>query len=361
MKSKKNRAGKVCVYSDAIGLNAYWVDFQTCLPLEEDVPADRSRPDAAVYFPAVSDGDTEALWLVPFTAGDRRMENLWNIMETVQTQRLYEEGIFWPFDFVWWGEKEQTSRGYLIRPIQRESCIPVRKFLPDANAPRWDLAKSVFQRLKTLHGSGLTLNGFHREQIRVYEDPFTQKSQICLWPGETVSAIGDSGGEDCRPVLRDGFFTIPKATQEVCESQGLTVTGPMRDIFSAAVLAFYLLFYSHPFVGKAYWILLREDYGVQYQHNPQYIMKKDSENDPGNQRFGSIIREQWSRTHPDLRALFDGLFLAIEEPERGLCRRGAAIWDLDRWLMALEADAGVNDGEISRSNYRFENERNHLV
>ena len=88
-------------------------------------------------------------------------------------------------------------------------------------------------------------------------------------------------------------------------------------------------------------------------------MEPGTENNPGNQRLSRLVTDQWNRTTPELKALFDSLFLAVTHPENW--DSGAACWDPQVWIRALEADQAVNDKEIYHMDYSFENDVYHLV
>lgn len=109
--------------------------------------------------------------------------------------------------------------------------------------------------------------------------------------------------------------------------------GRVRDIFSAAVIAFYLLFYTHPFIGEEYSHLMREQYLEYFQSRPVFLFDAGGHNGTGHHQFGAEITAQWWRAQPELRQLFSDFFAAlcagqIDEMPRGMTRRtgSAAFW-----------------------------------
>lgn len=337
-----------------VGTNAYRIcsdeaEFASA-NIEEVTDVIRQR-EGHNYMRVTATLDKTELWMVPFGIGKQKLLRLQDTMEHIYSQALGMDGFFFPFDLI----EEKSQVAYLMRPIDRQTFIPIRKFMPDAYAERWQMSESLFQRVLELKKLGLTSNGFSREQLRVKKDT----NQVYLWLNQTVSLV--EGSEDPENILRHiGFLSIPEATEKACEKLGISISGTQRDIFSAAAAAFYLILYTHPFIGSGFYGLLREDYLVNYQHFPMYVMMGDSENNLGNQSFGRVVEAQWNRTVPQLKALFDQLFMAVTDPEK-YWKADAPCWDPEKWLAALRLDAEANDNEASHSDFHFINEQYHQV
>ncbi|MEG1879360.1 MAG: hypothetical protein RR211_06975, partial [Pseudoflavonifractor sp.] len=73
--------------------------------------------------------------------------------------------------------------------------------------------------------------------------------EVFIGPDEMASCF-DQSPEHAR---QGGYLSIPRALEQRATACKQALQGQQRDIFSAAVLAFYLLFYTHPFVGGDYW------------------------------------------------------------------------------------------------------------
>lgn len=289
--------------------------------------------------------------MVPFAAGERKLLRLQETMEYLQQQALGKKHFFFPFDLV----EENSQTAYLIHPIERQRYVPIRKFMPNALAERWKLSESLFRRVQELKQLGLTSNGISREQMRVC----LQTCEVQLWMNQTVSFV--EGSEDPDNVLYHvGFLSIPAETEKRCRELGISINGTQRDVFSAAVAAFYMILYTHPFIGSGYYGLLRDDYLTNYQFFPIYVMTGDSQNNLGNQMFGREVEAQWKRTVPQLKALFDQLFMAVTNPEK-YWKSDAPCWEPENWLEALRQDAAENDNESSHSDFHFINEQYHQV
>lgn len=380
----------VLVNSCLIGANAYRVvsdeaEFEHT-PLEEVCDTVRQRPGHH-YMRACTTLDKTELWMIPFCSTPDRLLTLQNAMEVVQGKYLGTPGFLFPFDIV----EEETddpeirsyvdpeeeahvisdkegpdvgvSTAYVLRPPHRALTKPIRRFIPDAQAPRWTLAKNIFARVQQLHKMGLSSNGISREQLRVNE----QTWEIELWMNHTMRLI-DAKGPD---MYHQGFGTIPVKTAKKCREMGFTITPVQRDIFSCAVLAFYLINYTHPFVGADFATLSRDEYIPRYHYSPAYIMDPKGTNHLGNQAFDREVQFQWEKITPKLKALFDGLFMEVTYPGstkpspemfQKMAANGPVVWtedspwwNIDNWIEALEADAQENDNASSRSTYKFNN------
>ena len=337
-----------------IGANVYCInsaeeEFHSAV-VEEITDAIRQEKGRS-YMRANTLLDESELWMVPFHIGKDKLRKLQQTMEYIFQQTLGLRGFHFPLDIV----LEDGQTAYLMHPIDRQKTTPIRTFMPDAFAPRWKIAASLFQRVLKLKQLGLTSNGISREQLRVQKET----GEVQLWLNETVAFV--QGSEYPENTLRHkGFMALPIATEKACSKLGIGINGTQRDIFSAAVAAFYLILYTHPFIGSGFHGLLREDYLTNYQHFPMYVMLDDPQNNLGNQMFGRVVEGQWKRTVPQLRELFDGLFKAVTNPAEHW-KQNAPYWEPQNWLNALALDAQANDNEASWSDFHFRNEQYHQV
>ena len=340
------------INSCLVGANSYKVlsseETYRSSPLEERTD-DWPRLDEQHYAVVASNWDHHKLWMVFYPVQGKNVSELAEVIERVQAAGMYQDGFFWPFDLVQLG----GVAGYLIRPIDTVRYRPVRGFLGDTKAERWDIAISMFRRIQALHSAGFTMNGFSRDQIRVD----VETNQVCIWPD------GDSTRISCLPaqVRRNDYLSIPARAEEEMVQWGNTVSGALRDVFSGAVLAFYLLFFTHPFVGSAYWPLMREDYWIQYMHQPSYIFDPAGENRLGYLDFEQEIQELWKKTSPELRGMFDNLFLEVTHPGEAGDDRLRQAMDIPRWICLLEADAAANGAPEQRTRFPFEMMNNYQV
>lgn len=309
------------------------------------------QADGRCYLRAEGNGQKKELWMVPFSMSDSKMLRLQEAVEQIMECCMGKEYHHFPFDLV----ADEDCRAYVMAPIDRTRSVPIRRFFPESDAQRWKMAISMFSRVKELRDMGFTSNGISREQLRVRSD----NNEVVVWLNETVSKL--EGSEKAENVCRhEGFLSIPVLTEQRCVEKNIPISGDKRDVFSAAIVAFYLIMYTHPFVGSAYYSLLRDDYLTRYLYWPEYIMAPGSENNPGNQVLSMVVNNQWNRTVPQLKELFDGIFMAISDPEAHW-DENADYWDPDRWITALAADAEQNDNPSSRTDFNFADERYHQV
>lgn len=292
-------------------------------------------------------GSSQELWLVPIRLENSKLLSLSEMYLELLSGRALPYGFHLPFDLI----SDHDTQGYVMRPIPREAWQPIRSFLPKADAPRWQLAEALFRRVEQLHENKLTLNGFSREQVWV-----TAEQEIVLVVGETVSPI-----DKREPAYRGGFSALPETLEYALGREGIRPDGVLRDIFSAAVMAFYLLFYTHPFIGESFGQLLRDQYGVVYQNRPDYIFDPDGKNGPGHMELGREVSAQWERTTDGLKGMFNQMFLDLCHPERMNGSENALWRNAGVWHQMIREDAAKNDNEQSRSRYNFQMEKLHQV
>lgn len=341
------------INSCLIGANSYKILSSQ----EEAASALLETSDASIerlggehhYVRVAASQDRHEAWMVLFAADIPEMDRLSQVVEQVQVAHLYQNGFFWPFDLAW----DRAVKGYLIHPIDTIRFQPIRSFLAKSGAPRWQLAQSLFQRLSVLHAAQLSLGGFAREQVRV--DSIS--NQVFFWPAESCAQFS----RPTKSYRQGGYLCIPLKAQEDARRCGWVLDGRIRDLFSAAVLSFYLLYFTHPFVGGAFWSLMRESYSVQYQNYPDYIFDPEGKNGLGFLDFEQEILRQWQRATPELRALFDGLFLEILHPDQIEHDPQAGHWNPDCWVDALARDFTVNGAPELQSSYPFDMVKNYQV
>lgn len=319
--------------------------------LIEEISAPMRQIPGRCYMRARMDGKKEELWMVPFTMGEEKLNVLLDAMEEVIGYQLGHQHLRFPLDVV----ADGSTKAFLMRPIDQSLHAPIRTYLPIVEAPRWEIASSLFKRVAEMQKMGITSNGISREQLRVG----VVDGDVTIWFNETLSLLKQSRNPDT-VTKHMGFFSIPKKTEERCDRMNIVIDGGKRDLFSAAAIAFYLIMFTHPFVGSAFYGLMRNEYLNIYQIDPQYIMEVGSDNGPGNQMLSRVVIEQWGATVPELKKLFDGIFLAITHPER-MWDNTAPYWNPHEWLRALDADKQAKEKKNAGINFRFENEIYHMV
>lgn len=229
---------------------------------------------------------------------------------------------------------------------EQPGCVPIRPYLSTPDAPRWRLAISLFNRLRSLHGAGFCGDGFPRQQILV--DP--NRWEVRLLIGRSLRLPGDRSMPHLRRPASD-FLFLPEKTLQTLEENGLPADGVLRDVFSAAVIAFYLLYYTHPFVGSAFRELTRPDMLPLYHDAPSFVFDPKGSNRLTMFDFERDSVSRWEQTMPALRALFEDLFCAVGtyggQPADDTLSAAA-------WINALQEDEAKNSGETVTENYPFE-------
>ena len=290
------------------------------------------RQTSAVPYVAVRSGDGERLWMTYFRGNESHLDELLDAMEYVQSDWMGEANVMFPVDIV----LGQDGYGCVFLPIDREATKPIRSFMPCADGPRWKIGQALFRKVQQLHSMGLTSNGISRSQLRC--DPVS--GEITMWLNHTI-AIADGQVSVERTDDSDRFFHLPDFTVDACNRKGDPVRSEQRDIFSAAVGAFYILLHTHPFVGSDFFDRPRSEYDVHYQNEPKYIFEPYTTNCPGNMALDSMTLMQWDQTIPQLKKLFDQIFMAVTAPEQNW-RSDLECWDVTKWIEALLLDEEKN-------------------
>ncbi len=264
-------------------------------------------------------------------------------IEAVQAELLYNRKIMFPLDCV----QGNMVKGVVVRDpnLAEYENIDVHFVKPDS--PRWDISAKLVQTVKKIHGCGVAMNGFERNQIWVSK----KKNEILVFPGYYLT--------DCKTKRcdgeREGYFLLPRVVRDRNSNE---LTAEQQDVFSVAVMTFYLLFYTHPFIGGKFWEYSTEDYYPQYSNNPEFIFDDQGGNQLKNLEFDEIIKNQWARTTERLKSMYKQLFAEV-------CGNGSnckdTIWDLDEWRKAFKEDAATNDNDSSRPSFPFQTVINYRV
>ena len=320
------------------------------LQLLEEITDDAFQQPGRSYMHVESCATREELWMVPFKGNEEMLERLLDAMEIALPVGDCLQNLHFPVDVV----EDQGQYAYLLVPMRKQGTAPIRTIMPNTEAPRWDAAINLFERVRELHSMGLTANGLSREQIRCN----VQSGEVQLWLTERLSPVDYQTTVD--NVAHGGFFSIPAKTESVCRKLGIRVEGTHRDIFSAAVAAFYLIICEHPFIGVQFSQLPRWMYLEQYHKMPDYVLRPGTDNHFGNMSSGILKRKQWEQTVPALQSYFNQLFLAVTDPVKYWTPE-MDCWNPENWIEVLRTDKEHNDNESSRMHYDFGRSAYHIV
>ena len=334
------------VSSDILGSNYYKLIDGYAIETSEIARTRDLDPynDVIEFKPVRGQGDARELSIVYAPFGiDSRWAELINLVEESQNEFLYDSGYMWPVDCV----SAESRFGYIVRKYSDEQYDGIAEYFVKPLAERWKLSEKLLMCVAKIHESGFALNGITREQIRVDK----KSGDILLFPGFYLSRT-----ETCRfDASRSGFFLIPEIIRR--ENIG-AFSAQKHDLYSVASIVFYLLFYTHPFIGGKFWPYPHDQYYSQYTNHPEFIFADGSGNCLQNLEFDNIITDQWEKTDKTLRALFKDLY---EEVCSAGKRQAPYVWNLSYWLEAVKADAAVNDNSGSRPDFPFETVVNYKV
>ena len=293
------------------------------------------------YVPVRNEKDRTIYQFVPAPAmPNGQWERLVRAVQGHQSKLWGSPDFEWPLDLAASGR----IRGAILRNRLDKGRQNLQSFLANAAAPRWELSKNLLLALWRLHIAGLAMDGFSRSQVFV--EP--KNSKIRLFGGfflQHPDGVEESTG-------RGDFFLLPASVAERQAKEGRALTAGQKDLFSAVTMAFYLLFYTHPFIGLAYRPLPRDAYFERYSKVPEFIFNTRGKNGLGLESYDRTILEQWERTTPALRTLF----LEFYEKAFDASARDAKepLWQFGTWIEALEEDAKKQSGETHLTEFPFQ-------
>lgn len=292
------------VNSCITGANSYYISGEE---RELEPGIEPHRLDRAHHYREITSfGSGSRWWLVC-----NQEEGQKNALAQLRSLLMSRQGdlfgwphVFWPVDMIY----AEDCSGWVIHPIDETRYEPIQRFLfrQRRDADQLSVARlalSLFSRLRELHEANLTLNGFRRDQVRVDRKNRT----VCIWPGATAADTRTSA-ENIIP-SKNGFLSVPTRGENLLMLvvQNTREMGQMRDIFSAGVLAFYLLYHIHPFVGSRFWELSQEEYLSAFHQRPSFIFAKDTDNPLHVQDFEVAITQRWNKTPTEITKLFQDL------------------------------------------------------
>ena len=303
--------------------------------------------DVIEFMPVKGSRDFHELSIVYAPTGlFGRWEELLRIVEESQAEFLYDSGYMWPIDCV----SGKGRYGYIVKRYSDTQYVGISEFFVKPMAERWKLSEALLSAVEKIHEGGFALNGITREQVKVDRS----SGDILFYPGFYLSRTDTRRFDESR----GGFFLLPEKIRKI-NTEGGVFTARQHDIFSVVSMVFYLLFYTHPFIGGKFWPYPHDQYYLQYSSFPEFIFAEGSSNCMQNLEFDNVISDQWERTHSALRGLFKDLY--EEVCSAGTKRSHIDVWDLSHWLEAVREDASINDNSRSRPDFPFETVVNYRV
>lgn len=337
------------ISSDILGVNSYEL-----IGGYDNGTSDMARTrdmdpynDLIEFRPVRGRRDVHELSIVYAAAGfGRKWKELLRVVEESQAEFLYNTRYMWPIDCV----SGKGRYGYIVRKYSDTQYAGISNYFVKPLEERWKLSENLLAAVDKIHKSGFALNGITREQVRVDKS----SGEVLIYPGFYLSRT-----DTCRlDESRGGFFLMPVKIRKECSEDGV-FTARQHDVFSVVSMVFYLLFYTHPFIGGKFWPYPHDQYYSQYSNHPEFIFANGSSNCLQNLEFDNIIADQWERTHSALRGLFKDLY--EEVCSSGRIQSHLDVWNLSHWLEAVKNDAAINDNSRSRPDFPFETVVNYKI
>ena len=337
------------ISSDILGANSYklLIDIDKRMSILAQERESNPYNDTIGFIPVKGNRDVRTLSMVSAPTSIRnRWTELIHIIEQSQEHFLFDSRYMWPIDCV----SGDCGNGFIVRDYSETQYGPISDYFVKPMAKRWDIALKLLKAVDRIHAAGFALNGITREQVRVNK----RSGEVLIYPGFYLS-----WPNICRyDSLRSGYFLIPEIIRSKESGEGI-FTARKHDVFSVVTMAFYLLFYTHPFIGGKFWAYPHDQYYQQYSNFPEFIFAKGSGNHLQNLEFDNIIVDQWERTHSCLKGLFMDLY--EEVCSIGKTRTHLDVWNLLLWIEAFGSDALINDNPRSRPDFPFETVVNYKV
>lgn len=250
--------------------------------------------------------------------------------------------FLWPLEFV--RAPGNPTFGYVM-PMRETRFRPLREHLNRTIKPSLSALATVGLELtscfRELHGHGFSYRDISYDNC--FFDPINGEVRVC--DNDNVDRDGQPGG-----VIGSPFFMAPELVRSKARHSRST------DLFSLAMLLFYLLHIAHPLVGRR--ILEFDfpddsDYQELLANRPLFVLDpNDASNRPlpwaddPQGESGSNILDWWPLYPPAIHDLFIKSFTdGLHNPSTGRVQEG-------EWIMAL---AALRDSLIECSECGAEN------
>ena len=266
------------------------------------------------------------------------------IEEKIYKYFLGNKNFVFPIDLVEVGD----NNAIIFPTIDYNNYDSINSYLHQ-KSPDWDIIKSLFQRIDFMQYFGFGIGGFSREQVLV-----NKISKEVVFVGlDRITSIH----EKIEYGYGYSFFDIPISIIENFKRNNLAISKVVLDIFSAACMAFYMIFYTHPFVGSYFWYngeIVRNDYFSRYMRKPEYIFDDEhsSTNDNLIKKFNAFelnkdISDRWEKIDAELKSLFDNLFLALLYPKSTGLQATEDFLIANTWIRAIDRASRLYEDEAN--------------
>lgn len=330
-----------CVTSDLFGITSYKylekIDEDVLTTIQEGYNTPGDNQIQYILLQSVKRERTSMV-IAPKNYSTSRWKRLLGVVENSQRTMLANPYYTWPIDCV----VDKRLKGMIVRQIDTSVYRNIDQYFVKPECDRWHLGISLLKAVQCLHRRGFAMNGFLRSQVWVG----VESEEVLIFPGFFLTPVDASEPEE----WREDYFLFPRKIRDD-KSRWEFMSARQKDLFSAVTMCFYLLYYTHPFIGSAFWSKTRAEYYTQYSYYPMFIFDAKVDNQPGSEEFDGIIRAQWDRSVPQLKNLFMNFFLDICYGDRMFA--GQKHWNIEAWIEALARDSEVNNNEVSRPKFPF--------
>lgn len=210
----------------------------------------------------------------------------------------------WPFDFAL--NKKGELCGYLM-PLIKQGYVPLRKTLSDASLNFFDFEICLRSCIEIaisfymLHSRGLSFQDLNLGAFFIKPSD----GSVCICDPDNVSNNGSVGG-----VFGTRKFMAPEIVL------GKSLPSAETDLFSMAIIFFYILYRSHPLEGRRDHELEYLDAQTEnkiYGQDPVFIFNPVDTRNPPVPIMHDFASKRWIATSKELKNLFiraftNGLF-----------------------------------------------------
>ncbi|MET0458148.1 MAG: serine/threonine protein kinase [Ilumatobacteraceae bacterium] len=268
--------------------------------------------EGAVYDVVVGTGEHHALkWYFPALAHDRQRTAIAELVERGSP----DDRFLWPTEIA--VRQGEPSFGYLM-PLRDSGTVGLADLLTGKVDVSFTtvctLGMELADTFLALHSQGLCYRDISFGNV--FFDPRTGRPLIC-----DTDNVGVDGASPSR-VLGTRRFMAPEIVRR--ESGPTTAT----DLYSLAVLLFYLMMVGHPLVGRRelefpVWDERAES--VLFGHDPRFVFDPDdASNAPVPELHGSMLTN-WGLFPEQIRRLFTQAFtVGLTDPRNGRVRE--SVW-----------------------------------
>lgn len=283
-----------------------------------------------VYEVAVAGKPMALKWYFSHCATDEQYTIIANLVQKGSPGACF----LWPLDII----RNNKGFGYIM-PLRGAEYVGVNQWLKRkvilSYTALCEAGRQLADSFLTLHSNGLCYSDINRENV--FLNPKTGDVLIC--DNDNVTVDGERSGS---------VFTLGLAAPELVRKEACSSI--QTDLFSLAVLLFYLFVGGHPLDGQAEAAIKCMDLPAKeklYGHNPVFIYDPVNHSNRPVPGIHNNTIEMWPMIPQLLKNLFTQSFTTgITDPQNGRVRE--SIW---REAMIRTKDSICNCPNCSAENF----------